>query len=116
MWGALFYGGRLGWCRGAWRAAPKDFYELLCEEGVTVLNQTPGAFRQLIALQSESDLSHELRYVIFGGEALEARMLAPWMERNGAANKLFSKFAHSTARAVHQLNPSKPLRVSGISF
>jgi non-ribosomal peptide synthetase component F len=101
MWGALFYGGRLVVVPGGVARSPQDFYELLCEEGVTVLNQTPGAFRQLIALQSESDLSHELRYVIFGGEALEARMLAPWMERNGADRTRLVNMYGITEITVH---------------
>ncbi|WP_416360499.1 amino acid adenylation domain-containing protein, partial [Burkholderia gladioli] len=53
---------------------------LLCDTGVTVLNQTPSAFRQLIAAQAESDREHELRHVVFGGEALEVGMLRPWYE------------------------------------
>ncbi|WP_285646220.1 AMP-binding protein, partial [Burkholderia plantarii] len=44
------------------------------------LNQTPSAFRQLIAAQAESDRGHQLRNVIFGGEALEVGMLRPWHE------------------------------------
>ncbi|EGH36195.1 amino acid adenylation, partial [Pseudomonas syringae pv. japonica str. M301072] len=29
--------------------SPQECYALLCDAGVTVLNQTPSAFRQLIA-------------------------------------------------------------------
>ncbi|WP_369055460.1 AMP-binding protein, partial [Burkholderia gladioli] len=60
--------------------SPQACYALLCDTGVTVLNQTPSAFRQLIAAQAESDREHELRHVVFGGEALEVGMLRPWYE------------------------------------
>ncbi|WP_246771872.1 hypothetical protein, partial [Pseudomonas syringae] len=50
--------------------SPEDCYNLLCSAGVTVLNQTPSAFRQLIAAQGEHGQAHSLRQVIFGGEAL----------------------------------------------
>src|SRR5215467_9870709 len=49
---------------------------------VTVLNQTPSAFRQLVAAQAEAEGGHHLRYVIFGGEALEVSSLRPWYERD----------------------------------
>ena len=65
--------------------SPESFYELLCLEKVTVLNQTPSAFRQLIqaeqSIATAGDLS--LRLVIFGGEALELKSLQPWFERHG---------------------------------
>jgi len=57
-----------------------SFCGLLIQEGVTVLNQTPGAFQVLqeIAIGAGADL--RLRYVIFGGEALNPSMLGAWKE------------------------------------
>ncbi|KYC42726.1 non-ribosomal peptide synthetase [Scytonema hofmannii PCC 7110] len=85
IWGALFYGGRLVVVPYLVTRSPESFYNLLCQEKVTILNQTPSAFRQLIqaeqAIATANALS--LRLVIFGGEALELKSLQPWFERHG---------------------------------
>ena len=78
MWGALLYGGRLVIVPHAVTRSPEEFYKVVCTEGVTVLNQTPSAFRQLLAAQRESGATHCLRTMIFGGEALDPATLAPW--------------------------------------
>ena len=51
IWGALLYGGRLVVVPGLCARTPSEFYGLLSQEGVTVLNQTPSAFRSLMAAQ-----------------------------------------------------------------
>ncbi|MGW7276270.1 condensation domain-containing protein, partial [Streptomyces sp. NPDC054864] len=43
MWGALLYGGRLMVVPQAVTRSPREFYDLVCTAGVTVLNQTPSA-------------------------------------------------------------------------
>jgi len=48
MWGALLHGGKLVVVPFWLSRSPEDFLELLRHECVTVLNQTPSAFRQLI--------------------------------------------------------------------
>ncbi|MBX8577908.1 AMP-binding protein, partial [Pseudomonas cichorii] len=75
IWGALVHGGELLIVPQLVSRSPQECYALICEAGVTVLNQTPSAFRQLIAAQGESQQSHSLRQVIFGGEALETGIL-----------------------------------------
>src|SRR6185369_15153163 len=82
IWGALLYGGRLIIVPVEIARSPEDFYRLLCSRGVTILNQTPSAFRQLVTAQAKSGEVHQLRQVIFGGEALDVAILKPWYEQN----------------------------------
>lgn len=101
IWGALLYGGRLVVVSQATSRSPRDFYELLCREQVTVLNQTPSAFRQLVAAQAQSTQRHVLRSVIFGGEALECATLKPWFAQNpDAATQLVNMYG-ITETTVH---------------
>ncbi len=84
IWGALLYGGRLVIISYSLSRSPVRFLRLLARERVTVLNQTPSAFYQLMRADSESSEEHSLalRYVIFGGEALEFNPLDDWYIRH----------------------------------
>lgn len=101
IWGALFYGGRLVIVPKDVGRSPDDFYELLCRTKATVLNQTPSAFRQLISAQAKSKESHQLRYVVFGGEAFETAMLKPWYEQNQGRNTQLINMYGITETTVH---------------
>ncbi|WP_157084416.1 AMP-binding protein, partial [Millisia brevis] len=47
LWGALLFGGRLVVVDQLTTRSPEAFAQLVIDEGVTVLNQTPSAFYQL---------------------------------------------------------------------
>ena len=85
LWGALLYGGKLVVVPYLTSRSPDRFYQLLIDERVTVLNQTPSAFAQLMQVDEKSsgDSQLSLRYVIFGGEALAIPSLKPWFQRHG---------------------------------
>jgi amino acid adenylation domain-containing protein len=102
IWGALLYGGRLVVIPYDVSRQPAQFYELLAGERVTVLNQTPSAFYQLIRVEEErgaKDLA--LRLVIFGGEALELQSLKPWFDRHGDERPQLVNMYGITETTVH---------------
>ena len=86
IWGALAFGGRLVVVPYWLSRSPEGLRRLLADEGVTVLNQTPSAFRQLVRAEEAAldwgEPPLALRLVIFGGEALEIQALAPWWARH----------------------------------
>jgi amino acid adenylation domain-containing protein len=84
IFGALLYGGRVAVVPSDTTRSPADLRRLLQEEGVSVLNQTPSAFRALMPeVLASGALPRALRLVIFGGEALDTGSLAPWFKAFG---------------------------------
>ncbi|MCC6812277.1 MAG: amino acid adenylation domain-containing protein, partial [Deltaproteobacteria bacterium] len=109
IWGALLYGGRLVVVPYLVSRSPGDFFALLRREGVTVLNQTPSAFRQLIEVATDST---SLRLVIFGGEALDLRTLRPWFERYGDQKPELVNMYGITETTVHVTY--RPIRLADV--
>ena len=102
LWGALAYGGRLVVVPYLVSRTPGEFYELLVREGVTVLNQTPSAFRAFqVEEQERGGAGLQLRVVIFGGEALELRSLRGWFGRHEQGRPRLVNMYGITETAVH---------------
>ncbi|WP_394849169.1 amino acid adenylation domain-containing protein [Pendulispora brunnea] len=93
IWGALVHGAKLVIVPFDVSRNPPRFAELLLEQRVTVLNQTPSAFRHLVRAidKAQDGFAHRLRLVIFGGEALAPADIAPW----------FARFGHERPRLVN---------------
>ena len=111
LWGALLHGGRLVVVPPDAVRSPEDFLALLAEQRVTVLNQTPSAFYRLSAVASPP-LS--LRYVVFGGEALDASRLAEWRRRHPDGPRLVNMYGitETTVHVTHrELGESGPATV-----
>jgi amino acid adenylation domain-containing protein len=101
LWGALLYGGRLVVVPYGVSRSPEDFLALLVRERVTVLNQTPSAFRALQALAVRTAPNLALRYIVFGGEALDVRSLRPWFDRFGDEQPQLINMYGITETTVH---------------
>ncbi|WP_420126423.1 amino acid adenylation domain-containing protein [Longimicrobium sp.] len=101
IWGALLYGGRLVVVPVDVSRDPEAFHALVQHEGVTVLNQTPSAFRQFIRVDGERGGDLALRNVIFGGEALEPASLREWVERRGTETPRLVNMYGITETTVH---------------
>jgi amino acid adenylation domain-containing protein/non-ribosomal peptide synthase protein (TIGR01720 family) len=103
IWGALLHGGQLIVVPYWLSRSPEDFYKLLLKQQVTILNQTPSAFRQLIQVDKSLSNSHNLslRKVIFGGEALQLESLRPWFERHDDQSPQLINMYGITETTVH---------------
>jgi amino acid adenylation domain-containing protein len=101
MYGALLYGGRLVVVPDRIRRSPAEFLEFVCDTGVTVLNQTPSAFRQLLGSLTPAHADRlAVRYVVFGGEALRFDSVRPWYAVMGERARLVNMYG-ITETTVH---------------
>ncbi|MFE5245126.1 amino acid adenylation domain-containing protein, partial [Streptomyces sp. NPDC056627] len=104
MWGALLHGGRVVVVPFDVSRSPDDFLRLLADQRVTVLNQTPSAFYQLVEAggrDPEAERRLALRWVVFGGEALEPARLAGWFARRGDTVPTLVNMYGITETTVH---------------
>ncbi|MCY7965460.1 non-ribosomal peptide synthetase [Bacillus inaquosorum] len=81
MFGALLNGSTLVVVSKETARDPHAFRLLLKKERVTVLNQTPTAFYGLMHEDQNHTDRLNIRYVIFGGEALQPGMLQSWNKK-----------------------------------
>ena len=102
LWGALLHGGRLVVVPGSTTRAADEFHALVVREGVTVLNQTPSAFRAFDAADVATGRPpNRLRYVVFGGEALDPRTLKNWFDAHGDEQPRLVNMYGITETTVH---------------
>ncbi|MCZ7413615.1 non-ribosomal peptide synthetase [Streptomyces sp. WMMC897] len=101
MWGALTTGGRLVVVPYLVSRDTDAFYTLVRDTGVTMLSQTPSAFRQFEAVDAERGDALRLRAVLFAGEALDRPSVRRWGSRRGYAEPLLVNLYGITETTVH---------------
>ncbi|AXG70691.1 tyrocidine synthase 3 [Kordia sp. SMS9] len=82
IFGALLYGGKLVVLKASEAKDPFRCWEIITNQKVSILNQTPSSFYSLSEVFNVTSKSHQLRYVIFGGEALHPEKLKKWYQKN----------------------------------
>lgn len=86
IFGALLYGGRLVVIPRVQARDSREFLNILHAEGVTILNQTPSSFYNLISQEASlPKRMSSVRQVIFGGECLTPGKLRSWRARYPSA-------------------------------
>jgi amino acid adenylation domain-containing protein len=82
MFGALLYGATLIVIPKMTARDPLEFLKVLSREKVTVLNQTPSAFYNLLGDELLNQGYHlNIRTIIFGGESLKPHKLRLWRDK-----------------------------------
>ncbi|MFJ3928429.1 amino acid adenylation domain-containing protein, partial [Streptomyces sp. NPDC090022] len=119
LWGALITGGRAVVVPHDTARSPEAMWQLLRDEGVSVFNQTPSMFRELVeqAVRSEAPVPAALRWVVFGGEALEPKHLLAWFERyaGGSGARLVNMYGitETTVHVTYQEITAEHLAAGG---
>ena len=119
MWGCLLHGGRLVIVPRRVAQSPAAFYDLLCAERVTVLNQTPSAIRQLVRMRDQAGQviniikNTSLRLIICGGEAFPRDVAALLLEWGVSAWNFYGPTEVTVWATAHKVEASD-LRVGNI--
>ncbi|TQF02622.1 AMP-binding protein [Kitasatospora acidiphila] len=94
LWGALAHGGTLVVVSAEAARSPEALLRLLRAERVTVLNQVPSVFRHLSRAATTPGVEPlpDLRYVIFGGEAVDVDAVREWRQAHGTGTEFVNMY------------------------
>ncbi|MFE3541567.1 amino acid adenylation domain-containing protein [Nocardia sp. NPDC059177] len=102
LWGALTTGAALVVIDHDTARSPEQLREVLVREQVSVLGQTPSAFAGLAEADAQAtEGALALRRIVFGGEALDPRRLAAWIDRHGTDGARLVNMYGITETTVH---------------
>ncbi|WP_194868873.1 non-ribosomal peptide synthetase [Pseudoalteromonas sp. PPB1] len=102
IWGALIHGGKLLIPTHHQTRDTAAFVELCQQHQLSVLNQTPSAFGVFAEHVVAHDISlPALRYVVFGGEALQTQHLQSWCQHPANAQAELINMYGITETTVH---------------
>ncbi|GAB2698327.1 non-ribosomal peptide synthetase [Kitasatospora kifunensis] len=102
LWSALLHGGKLVVVPYLTCRSPEEFAALLARERVTLLSQTPSAFRQLTTeLDERPRPLPDLRRVLLAGEALDPPAVRRWFELAQLPPAVLCNLYGTTETTVH---------------
>jgi amino acid adenylation domain-containing protein len=108
IFGPLLHGGRLVVVPLSVAQSPAEFYELLRDERVTVLNQTPSALRQLFKLKGAAEKgagSLSMRLVVCGGEAMPREVAAHALAWQVPVWNFYGPTEATVWATIHEVTP-----------
>lgn len=105
LWGALSHGGRIVVVPYLITRSPGQFVDLVFNEGITVLNQSPSAFKLFVPEEAQRPIPDvmPIRLVIFAGEPLDLQSLRPWVARHGDETPALINMYGITETTVHAM-------------
>ncbi len=102
LWGALLHGGCLVVVPALTARSADAFHALVMRERVSVLCQTPSAFRAFDAADAlAGSPDNHLKHIIFAGEALDPLRLKRWIESHGDEKPRLVNMYGTTETTVH---------------
>ncbi|WP_261991509.1 non-ribosomal peptide synthetase, partial [Streptomyces sp. OR43] len=101
IWGALTHGARCLVVPTETVRQPWLLRDVLADEGVTVLSATPELFRQLAEAAGPGRTPTDLRYVVFGGDALQRVHVERWADAWGLDTPALVNMYGITETTVH---------------
>ncbi|GGK90975.1 non-ribosomal peptide synthetase [Mangrovihabitans endophyticus] len=104
IWGALLRGDRLVAVPAMVSRSAHELLRLLARERVTVLNQTPSAFSELVVADRDDPATGDrlaLRTIVFGGETLQLSRLRDWSRRRPGVTTALINMYGITETTVH---------------
>ncbi len=119
IWGSLLYGGKLVIPNQAQIRDFKYLYQLIMTENITVFNQTPSSFYQFSQIAIEQSVKQKLtslRYVIFGGEALNFAQLKLWFNYYTNMPQLINMYGITETTVHVTYQPINAQTISNISL
>ncbi len=101
VWGALLFGGALVIVDDAGKRDPGRLLGLLQEHRVSVLSQVPSPFKYLsLCYEQDPRPLKSLRYIVFGGEALDKPSVRTWLSLRDGPEQLINMYG-ITETTVH---------------
>lgn len=101
IWGALLNGSQLKIVPNSVTRSLDEFYDWVCDNAITVLNQTPSAFRSFLRTKNILSRFERLRYIIFAGEEMDPAIVRDWNEKCDKNQTTLVNMYGTTETTIH---------------